>query len=446
MWFVKEIGGNIGRIALIMTFFGIFISVCDEYFSQYDNDPCKIFKSSHTKNVDISEIIDKDEAAAAANIFFVLDVSKSMEQKISITAGVQEQLGKQIEGINNFGVGIVINKDKDFTISKLLCVHLCTALIKMQGSNYNLNIIQFAETPEYLTKDAKNDFSENGVRKALECVKNVKFDGKNTDFVTLFHFFEKKITDDYNHFARTKNTLVFLSDFIHEPKDEHNKNIESIKEVINRLSQNDIHFNIIISRNGIEKPQEFKSIEKLIQNEIPNNRYKIINALDEINIKLEFSSQSSKTHFPFFYTNHLYENNLVTTMSFSGTKNKNYSFSLEGHNEQQIYKMVCDGDTMRLTKYPTTVSIKLQDTIHFIMTGYISHHSPPLFLRIEDDSSIHEVGIIFYKRFPGSGKIILSIMGGMIIGMIIGLLRMKYGKKAENNSPDNPENETQVRL
>jgi hypothetical protein len=439
-------------VALIATFFGIFISVCDEYFGQYDNDPSKIVSSIwketfNCRDFDVSEIVKKDDKTLS-NIFFVLDVSGSMKKEVKIDDETKIQLNKKIGGINNHGAKKIFNEitTNDIPISNLLCIHLCSILRNMQNSNYSnyrFYIIQFAKNPEYLegpNSKMKYDFSESDILTVFKMIDTIKFNKDETDFVNLFEFFNDKIKADYNNFSRNKNTLVFLSDFIHDSKDNKDRSTTEydINSTIEDLLDKDIHLNIIGIRNDyIKKPDNYIYIKDLIKKmNIPMYRYKMIDASKEANIKLELSSHLCKTHFPFYYTNHLFEDSLVTTMTFSKSENKTYQFSMQGIPEKQMYQMIDGSETIKLTQRPFSIKIRNYSKISFIMSGHISQDPPQLI--IEDDKEIVRVGIMFFKNFPASGKLLGCTLLGMLLGCILYLCisRQKNKKKKTDEDKD----------
>jgi hypothetical protein len=412
-------------IALIVTIFGILLSVSDEFCCQYDYEPKKIWKAIQNDLVNNNEIriIDLVENdSICQKIFFVVDNTQSTEStKIEIDNNKKNKLNSLIAKINSSGFEADLEKlnekTKTIKLSELLKIHLYSILIDLQKSKSKFTIIKFDESPEFMSNNIDKDFTDENLKIAFNSIKEIDFKGKHTNFKTLFDFIETKANGNDNPFQKDKNTLVFLSDFIHDSQNSQDNNPDSINAVLNKLDQKSIHFNVIGISN-ITKPANFISIKEKVEEILPE-RYKTFDVLNEGIIKLEFSNHNCEKPLYFYTTNRLHEDKAQCCLTFIGTSNKDYRFRLKNnHNARQFYQIVNGTDTTKLTEYPIFQQLNKDNKIYIIMKGHIVGQSftPTLFVEDLTANYSYSIGIVFFKELSKTSKILGSILLGMLIG------------------------------
>ncbi|MDR0559884.1 MAG: hypothetical protein LBG92_06910 [Prevotellaceae bacterium] len=407
-------------IALIVTIFGIFLSVSDEFCCQYDYEPNKIWTAilddiCNTNDMQITDLAGND--IVYQKIFFVLDVSQSTNTKIDINNKQKNELNNLIDKIKNSALGADLDRlpTQQISLSELLRIRLYSVLIDMQNSKSKFSIIQFDTNPKFLTIDKQ--FNDVNLKEAFGVINSVNFKGDETNFKILFDFLESKVNDKDNPFQKDKNTLVFLSDFIHDSKNSTDNNPDSIKAVLDRLDKKSVHFNMIGFSN-ISKPANFISIKEGIEKIFPE-RYKFIDALNETTVKLELSNHNCENPLHFYSKNRLHEKNLISNLTFKNTPNKDYRFRLKNnYNARQFYQIICGTDTSKLTETPVYKQLASGNKISILMTGHVvsQHFTPVLFVEDLSDNHSYSIGIVFLKELSKTSKILGSILIGMIIG------------------------------
>lgn len=407
-------------IALIVTIFGIFLAVSDEFCCQYDYEPNKIINAilndiRNTNDTQISDLAGND--TIYQKIFFILDVSESTKTKVTINESQKNDLNHIITKIYNSGfkTNLPIIQTQELLLSELLRIHLFSILIDMQNSKSKFSIITFDEHPNFLSIDKQ--FNDGDLKSVFETINTVVIDGKETNFKTLFDFLESKVKENDNPFQKDKNTLVFLSDFIHESSNPIDGISDSIKAVLNRLDEKSIHLDMI-GINHFKKPKDFISISEKIEEILPD-RYKIIDA-NQTTIKLELSNHICENPLCFYYKNRLHEKKLLCNLYFKNTPNKNYRFRLKNNNERPFYQIIYGTDTFKLTNTPIPIKLTSDNKISILMRGHIvsQQFTPVLFIEDLTDNYSYSIGMVFYKELSKTSKILGSILLGMIVGFI----------------------------
>ncbi|MDR1023226.1 MAG: VWA domain-containing protein [Prevotellaceae bacterium] len=309
------------------------------------------------------------------------------------------------------------------SLSRLLRCHLHVILCNMKDSKSKFEIITFADD----VRDSIffDNFSCENIITASSKVNSIEINGKNTIFSSVFKHVKRQIAHEkpYSRFSPPKqHTLVFLSDFIPNKKD-----LPSIDSVIHDLSNRNIYLNVIgiDSKTVKTKPP---LIQEKIQQILKPNRYKIINILED-NISIELPSQVSENHFPFYYTNHIYERSLVSNLTFNNIKDKTYGFSLQQEDgAMRDFTIGDSSNSYALSEQVKEFPIKEGDILPITMRGHISTpFSSEIIISDLAEKRTHRIGIIFYKKFPMSGKILIVIMISMSFG--VGILVYRYLKR-----------------
>ena len=407
---------------LFFTFLGFLLTICNDYFSQYYyNDSINLL---HRKPISYNDIKGK---SLPPSYYFILDTSTSITEAKSVSH--DESIDKKIRDIQDSGVlpekGYNFDEDKKGFISfkQFLQVNLLYTLNKLSKSNIkNMSVITFSDKASMTYRNVDvNDYDR--FQKIFREIYDEKFNGKQSDFVSLFSFLQKNIIDTLGpsaSFKRRECHFILFSDYLHS---------------VNRNSNND--------RNKLEKQiQEFlKAVEKksldvklhYIKDANNNKKESIITLLNvkaasKIEIldidKEMISPKTSESPIPFYYSNSLFENNMSSQIVFNEEHNLSFGLEPKSDKMKQDYYLKIGKEKIYLTDYLHERTVSPKDTVYLVIDGYIPapYTSPAIIIEDKEDGTKHIVPVVFYKTFPRAGYLILlSIFVLMIIMIYIGI-------------------------
>ena len=436
----KELGTQKKMIAwftLFITVLGILLAISDEFLSQYNYDPQDIWQALTNRDGNVHCIMrlkGLKEPSPPPKIFFIVDISGSMgmnQFRVPIAPHQRNELNELIKQINNAGVGhmrdAIRETENRILPACLVRIWLWATLADLRGhgrgANFNFSIITFAGEPNHSQNKSLHRFED--FRAAFNKIRNLDFNGRATNFFSLFSYLENELTRRrHNPFSKSENVLFFLSDFFHEPRNNtpaHN-NPDSINVILQRLERRSIFFNMkVVNNEGYRPSPGFIPILDIVQDVLPLDRHRIVDILKEPRRNITLSEHLAPRPLRFYYRNRLHEDSIATSIYFSmlepGTRS--YRFSLRDHNRRQHFQIhsATERDAITLTTIPVYKQLNRNDTVHIMMRGQISAQQFSPILHIKTDHHAYNVGIVFHKEFSIAGRILAFFLLGMLLGI-----------------------------
>jgi hypothetical protein len=419
----KDITATITGI--ILALISINISVFDDVYSQYDYSYDKIIDKIYLKNynTDFAGINNND--STEKEIVFLLDVSGSAQKKFGNSG--KDNSNKNIVQIRNKirETGwLPATGEKDHN---LLCLRLFFLLQDIRDNNNTANmtysIITFANNAE--TVYTKKKFSDEILKETYNRITNITFKGENTDFLSLLQHIDTKIsnTSDDSNYKPKECILVFLTDYVHDTKYDTDKN--SINDIIKKWAKTNTFSKLFTLKEiSDEKIGDF-SVYDLFHKNIPEFKKESID-LRQFDNGILFE-QLSKQYFPFYYSSQLYNEKLVSNMTFKNIKeniNNDFMFSLPPSSSlYQEFYLKKDDRPQILNETPIPVHINNNSKLEFTMTGFIPSPDTHYELIIKDANKVqYRIPIVFFKELSNFSKYSLLVWFGMLFGMLIGIL------------------------
>ena len=432
-----------GAFTIFLTMVGFFLTIGNEYFSQFDYKPDKIVNELffHQDNLDFSEMkVEHD--AKPPHYYYIMDVSGSM--KYAKEEKLTEHINMKIDYINNFAK--VSTKKWNFDIDKnkqtiglrrLLQVRLMHSILKQyekHKDNFNYSVVLFSENPKELTDPSKKMQDVFN-----EIYDNIDYQDKETNFISLLRYLNEDVLKNASHadkYELVEYYFVLLSDNLQDSKSDPNlKEVEQqILDYLWKMHEKTVdlrfyYLDEVTGRNGFPVDYLFKSV-------FPKSPIGVLDNNDEL-----FCPIVSKKPISFFYTNSLFEECLSTYFTFDGLNKKReftvglgaWDTEIESLDEiKQEYYLIEGTDTIHLSRNRQRIRVDNNDKVEFMIKGYIPapYKSPDIIIQDEKEDVRYIIPVTFYKNFPASGYLLLGCLlvgiGLFILLLIVYLIKEIY--------------------
>ena len=432
----------LGTFTLFLTMVGFFLTIGNEYFSQFDYKPDKIVKELffHKDTLSFSEIkVDLD--ARPPHYYYIMDVSGSMKQVGE--KKLTEHIEKKIDQINNSAKGQVnkwgfgVNRDNQtIEFYRLLQVRLMHSILKQSEKHkdsFKYSVVLFSENPEEITDSSKE------ISTVFKEIYEKPYKGPKTDFISLLRYLNENILSNASHadkYEPVEYYFILLSDNLHDSNHKQNtidveqKILDYLWEMHEKTANLRFYYlDEVTGRNGFSVDHLFKSV-------FPKSPIGVLDNNDEL-----YCPIVSKKPISFFYTNSLFEECLSTYFTFDGLKKKReftvglgaWDTEIESLDEmKQEYYLIEGTDTIHLSRNRQRVKVDNNDKVEFMIKGYIPapYKSPDIIIQDEKEDVRYIIPVTFYKNFPASGYLLLSCLlvgiGLFILLLIVYLIKEIY--------------------
>jgi len=446
------------NISFSFALLGFVFAIADDYFSQYGYDPetIKDYEKQKRKGVFFDSLVGK-KTENAPEFIFVLDVSKSTQNvNVKMTKSIRDQIdavvstGRCGTDENSFGV----NRIKDeIPYNKLLQVRLLYSLIQLEQLNYDesdlvYSVVYFSGQPGQFIPNS-NKLSKR-IDESFDDILIQKFEGQNSDFVKLLEhldimYFSKNNTrkDGFscrNPFGRKDYIVIFLSDYLHDPKQKNPyEDKEKINSIIKRIEDANVNlklYTIIENDAIITNNSDLIRLDEILKR-VPDTEILDLRGFEN---KLCYPVVLS-TPLPFFYSNRIYEDSLRSSIVFK--KYQDISVGLENYsgNSRQEYRLYQQGidQPCRLSNNNKSIVVRKNDTVKIEIFGYIPapYTSPDIILEDPAKGVQYYLPVVFYKNCPKTAVWLMDVIIGVFlftIGLCVKAVVVKNKEKKRNKN------------
>jgi len=454
-------GKIIGWLSIVFALLGIMFAVTDSYLAQYDYKPRTIYKyeSYKEKGVKFDALV-KEKTNFAPEYIFAFDVSKSTKKTVYLSQNEADSIDFQIKALNetglldiktrNFGFD---KKNKTISYFGLLKVRLLCSLAQLDSLNYNdlnYSIIYFADqiySPPFPSeRSLKLRLSDS-----FKTIDTIQTRGDNSNFNCLLNHINKHFLYDNMHhvqndpyrsnFERKNFIIVFLTDFLHDVKDEKpSEATEELENKIREMGNADANLTLfMLANNGIKPKENLIKVDDLLQRLLTEDMYQNIDIMKFQN-SIDYSILLTEP-FPFYYTNSLYATSMRTCMVFDRTNG--FSFGVQNIpdiNRQEV-RLHQGENHSRISQYTPMVNVK-EKKIELEYFGFIpaTFMFPDIIIEDASKRVRYVLPVVFFKNFPRTGHCLLVLMSlilGYLFVLIIGTKKNNSKKTSIEKKEDN---------
>lgn len=420
----------IAYLGLLISLFGIVITIGNDYYSQYNFD---IINAINTDLLSLNKsyCFVKEQKNASTGVspkyFFILDVSGSIKKAnnvdLSITINNQINELRSSGFLPNSGFDFGVNKSKNINskikigyhnLLQVRLLHILKQLHDNQGDKLDYSIVLFSDNPEIIPT--------TNIYDTFQLIVNEKFNGKNSNFILLLKCLQENILKDIgpaDSFKKKECNLIFFSDYLHDDnsiyfrQDLENCFLSFLKEMKEKNVNIKLHYYEVYdnqNNNNKKKTTSVKtySIHELFSSIFPWSKIEALNIEDgSLNSPLVL-----KRPIPFHYINDIFEEELTTYIDFKNLpKKKSYLFGLQyspDENEKikyyqfvkQEYYLINGKDTIHLSETLKKLEIKPTDKVLLKIKGYIPapYNSPDIVIQDNEEGIRYIIPVAFYKK------------------------------------------------
>lgn len=443
-------GKIIGWLSIVFALLGIMFAIADSYLAQYDYKPRTIYKYESYKEKGVKfDVLVKEKTKFAPEYIFAFDVSKSTKKTVYLSQDEADSIDFQIKALNE--TGLLDIKPRDFGFDKknkiisyfgLLKVRLLCSLAQLDSLNYNdlnYSIIYFADQI-YSPPIPSEQSLKLRLSDSFKTIDTIQTRGDNSNFNYLLNHINKHfLYENKNHvqkdpyrntFERKNFIIVFLTDFLHDVKDENpSKATEDLENRIREMGDADANLTLFMLDIHGGKPNEnLIKVDDLMQRLLSKDMYQNIDIM-KFKKSIDYSLLLTEP-FPFYYTNSLYATSMKTCMVFS--KTNGFSFGVQNIpdiNRQEV-RLHQEEKQFRISQYTPMVNVE-EKKIELEYFGFIPATFTFPDIIIEDASKRvrYVLPVVFFKNFPKTGLYLLVLMS-----LILGYLFVLIIRTGKNNS------------
>lgn len=436
----KEI---IGSISLLLAIVGIFLTIGNDFFSQFDYKTCRILKNMiYPQEILSFNDIKSNHKSKKPFYYFALDVSGSInnQPKIKVTNNIK----KKIDNINASGECTpnewkFIENDGSMAFSRLLQVRLMNSIVNLKeklDSNFHYSIVFFADNPSEL-KTHTDEFGK---------IYNQNFKGEKTNFIDLLGFYCKKIKNASHNdsYEPIDYYIVFFSDYVHDAKSEYDRT--DIGQIVSNSLQEMHKKNISMRLYRLDGYDNYDAyaVDTIFRRVFPASSVGLLDVNDELVYPI-----ISKRPISFFYENNLFEESLKTHFKFEGLNHKkDISIGLGANSDingldemKQKYYLIVGTDTVHLTSFFHKITVDKYNDIEIMIKGYIPapYKSPDIIMQDEEEGIRYIIPVTFYKKLSLPGYMTLGLILSLLLYvfyLVFHLLWKKYGRPNKNGDDE----------
>lgn len=428
----------------MLTLIGFFLTIGDDYFSQFDYDVNRITKDllHHQDNLNYSEVR-VHHKVKNPQYYFALDVSKSiLNNKVHRPIPLTEHIKNTIKDINisgkcprdgwNFDIE---EGDRTIDFWRLLQVRLINTIIKQSNkhpNDFNYSVVFFAESPEEITDSTKT------VNEVLNRIYTEDFHGNYTDFEALLGCLHDEIirknVSYADHYEPVECHIILFSDYLHDVGSKYVENDIEKKMLDFMLEMRGKSVNVKFyylegtgKYNGIP-------VDYMLRTVFPESPIGLVDEEDELICPI-----ISKKPISFFYTNSLFEESLTTHITFDGiNKKRELCFGLGSNSDdverleevKQEYYLIDGTDTVFLSnRNRKKIIVDLNDKVELMIKGYIPspYKSPDIIIQDDEDGTRYIIPVSFYMGFPTACRLLLYciiiVLGLLFFLLVVNLIK-----------------------
>lgn len=407
-------------LTLVFTLLGFLLTIGNDFFSQYYYNDTKLFPRIPVAFDDIKAVSD----TVKPKYYFILDASGSIRNMKD--EDMNNDIQRKIDAI--YDTQYLPHTGCDFDIKngkisyrRLLQVHLLYTLYKLfESEKRNLSVIYFSDRPEMKYPQIVS-FDER--KKVFKEIYEEEFKGKNSNFIRLFRNLQGTILNSStpaDNFKRRECHLIFFSDYKHEVNKENNDYKElqkAIRDFLGALENKNVDVKLHYLE-GINGSKNNPLIDLLISESSSSK-------VEKLDVdKGMISPMISKKPIPFYYTNSLFEDSLISQIVFKDKKTLSFGLEfLPDNMKQEYYLTIGKDDKIHLSSNLQEKYVTPNENVSLVIKGYIPapYKSPDIVIEDRDEGVKYIVPIVFYKNFPLTGWGIL-----LFIAVLIAFMAFNY--------------------
>ena len=422
-------------ITTVLSLFGFALAIAEDYLSQYDHDPETIFSYEDFKNTGVSfDHLKEGNSTSSPEYLFVLDISGSTRfvPRVELTKSIKKQisaiertalLNPSVDLKSCFGIDF---KNNTIPFYNLLKVRLLYSLSVLRDLNYdeiNYKIIFFSE--HCYSPPIPNKTLDERLEESFDKVLRIKPDGKYTDFVELFECINYELlqnsTESFysaNSFERKDVIMVFLSDYIHDVKNDNKYETKAaIEKSIKRLEEANVNLKLCMIMDDDSSISSDGRIDQWLQEFLNPSTFRKLDLRGFENV-LNYPLMM-RNPIPFYYSNSMFEHSLRTSVSFNFDEEKEICFRLGdcSNNNRHQYRLCYRGKKYPLSSSGTILKVHKGDQVYIDILGFVPapYDAPDIILEDASKGAQYCFPVVFVKNCPQTVFLLIWTTFGMIV-------------------------------